>query len=258
MRRFYDDSLTMSNPYFRFKQFTVWHDRCAMKVGTDGTLLGAWAEVHGRMRMLDVGTGTALIALMLAQRNTEAHIDGIDLDADACLQAQENVRKSPFGTRIRIVHTPFQAFASTVTEPYDLIVSNPPYFRESLKCPESKRRLARHNDTLTLADLLHTGKALLAPNGRIALILPFAQRDDLLRTAENEALHTIRETRIIPVEGGSPKRLLAELSSLPVQAIIADELTLEDRMHQRTTAYRQLTQAFYLSENSMSEERSKD
>ena len=88
--------LTMSNPYFRFKQFTVWHDRCAMKVGTDGTLLGAWVNVHGRMRMLDVGTGTGLIALMLAQRNTEAQIDAIDPDADAYLQAQENIRQSPF------------------------------------------------------------------------------------------------------------------------------------------------------------------
>ena len=246
MRRFYDDSLTMSNPYFRFKQFTVWHDRCAMKVGTDGTLLGAWAEVHDRMRILDVGTGTGLIALMLAQRNLEARIDGIDLDADACLQAQENVRQSPFGTRIRIAHTPFQAFASTVTKPYDLIVSNPPYFKESMKCPEGKRRLARHDDTLTLTDLLHTGKSLLTPDGRIALILPFAQRDDLLRTAENEALHTIRETRVISVEGSSPKRLLIELSSIHTDTIITDELTLEDRMHQRTTAYRQLTQAFYL------------
>lgn len=217
-----------------------------MKVGTDGTLLGAWADVHDRMRILDVGTGTGLIALMLAQRNTEARIDGIDLDADACLQAQENRQQSPFGTRIRIVHTPFQAFASAVTEPYDLIVSNPPYFKESMKCPEGKRRLARHADTLTLADLLHTGKSLLTPNGRIALILPFAQREDLLRTAENEALHTIRETRVISIEGSSPKRLLVELSSLHTDTIITDDLTLEDRMHQRTATYRQLTQAFYL------------
>ncbi len=250
--------LTMSNPYFRFKQFTVWHDRCAMKVGTDGTLLGAWVNVHGRMRMLDVGTGTGLIALMLAQRNTEAQIDAIDPDADAYLQAQENIRQSPFRTRIRIVHTPFQAYALTVIKPYDLIVSNPPYFKGSMKCPERKRRLARHDDTLTLADLLHTGKALLAPHGRIALILPFAQRDDLINTAENEALHTIRETRVISVEGGSPKRLLIELSSLPAEAITADELILEDWMHRRTAAYRQLTQAFYLSENSISKEKSKD
>ncbi|WP_368389495.1 tRNA1(Val) (adenine(37)-N6)-methyltransferase [Tannerella sp.] len=236
----------MSNPYFRFKQFTVWHDRCAMKVGTDGTLLGAWANVHDRRRILDVGTGTGLIALMLAQRNLEARIDGIDLDADACLQAQENVRQSPFATRIRVVHAPLQSFASTVTEPYDLIVSNPPYFRESMKCPEGRRSLARHDDSLTLTDLLHTGKSLLAPDGRIALILPFAQRDDLLRTAKNEALHKVRETYVIPVEGAAPKRLLIELSSMPSPVSTTDELTLENRMHQRTIAYRQLTQVFYL------------
>ena len=118
--------LTMSNPYFRFKQFTVWHDRCAMKVGTDGTLLGAWVNVHGRMRMLDVGTGTGLIALMLAQRNTEAQIDAIDPDADAYLQAQENIRQSPFRTGIGFVHTPFPAYALIVIKPYDVSVSKPP------------------------------------------------------------------------------------------------------------------------------------
>lgn len=236
----------MSNPYFRFKQFTIRHDRCAMKVGTDGTLLGAWVETTKQRRILDIGTGTGLIALMLAQRCPEARIDGIDIDAEACLQALENVRQSPFGTRIRIVHSSFQAFASTVTNPYDLIVSNPPFFKDSLKCPEEKRRLARHDDSLPLNELLDTARSLLTHNGRLALILPFVQHEELLRRAEQANLHIIRRTDVIPLEGTSPKRLLVELSPLRLSDTTKDELILENRTHQRTKAYQKLTEDFYL------------
>ena len=118
---------TMSNPYFRFKQFTVRHDRCAMKVGTDGCLLGAWADVSGARRIADVGTGSGLVALMLAQRNTDARIDALDIDRDACLQAAENVSASPFAARIRVLRTDFRTYAATAPPAYDRIVSNPPY-----------------------------------------------------------------------------------------------------------------------------------
>ncbi len=236
----------MSNPYFRFKQFTVWHDRCAMKVGTDGTLLGAWAGVDKAHRILDVGTGTGLIALMLAQRNPEAHIDGIDIDADACLQALENVRQSPFSKRIHIINTDFDTFTQKTAKTYDLIVSNPPFFKDSLKCPAEKRRLARHNDNLPLYGLLVKGESLLHRDGRLSLILPYAHHDELMRTARQIGFHITRQTRIIPVKGATPKRLLVEFANAHTSVLKTDELILEDRTHQRTRAYQQLTQDFYL------------
>ena len=128
----------MSNPFFQFKQFTIRHDKCAMKVGTDGVLLGAWAGTESCSRILDVGTGTGLIALMLAQRS-KAVVDAIDIDADACLQAQENAESSLFAGRINVFHSDLVDFAQASTHLYDLIVSNPPYFVDSLKCPNLQR-----------------------------------------------------------------------------------------------------------------------
>ena len=235
----------MSNPYFRFKQFTVRHDRCAMKVGTDGCLLGAWADVSGARRIADVGTGSGLIALMLAQRNTDARIDAVDIDRDACLQAAENVAASPFASRIRILRCDFRTYAATAPPAYDRIVSNPPYFDESLKCPEAKRRTARHSDTLPIAELLSVAAALLTDGGRLALILPYAQRESVLRLAEARALHLVRETHVVPVEGASPKRLLAELARHP-SLCVPEKLTLETSAHDRTEAYRRLVRDFYL------------
>ena len=235
----------MSNPYFRFKQFTVRHDRCAMKVGTDGCLLGAWAGVSGARRIADVGTGSGLVALMLAQRNTDARIDALDIDRDACLQAAENVSASPFAARIRVLRTDFRTYAATAPPAYDLIVSNPPYFDESLKCPDAGRRMARHSDTLPMAELLSVAVALLTEDGRLALVLPYAQREGVLRQAEARALHLVRETHVVPVEGVLPKRWLAELARRP-SPCVPDVLTLETPDHRRTAAYAELMRAFYL------------
>ena len=131
----------MSNPFFQFKQFTIRHDKCAMKVGTDGVLLGAWAGTESCSRILDVGTGTGLIALMLTQRS-KAVVDAIDIDADACLQAQENAESSLFAGRINVFHSDLADFAQASTHLYGLIVSNPPYFVDSLKCPNPPHRYA--------------------------------------------------------------------------------------------------------------------
>jgi tRNA1Val (adenine37-N6)-methyltransferase len=236
----------MSNNYFQFKQFTVRQDRCAMKVGTDGTLLGAWVQVASCRNVLDVGTGTGLIALMIAQRNKEALIDGIDIDRDACTQASENVAASPFTGQIQIHHTSFQHFEPNNGLAYNLIVSNPPYFIQSLKCPEEKRRLARHNDELPLSGLFEKSRSLLTPDGRLALILPYQQQEELLRQADRHKFYCIRQTEVIPVEGVSPKRLLVELALQPPPSVETNRLILENKLHQRTAAYMELTGAFYL------------
>lgn len=235
----------MANPYFQFKKFTVWHDRCAMKVGTDGVLLGAWADASGATRILDVGTGTGLIALMLAQRS-DARIDAIDIDEAACGQAKDNIRNSPFAGRIEVTPLALAAYRQTFSLFYDLIVSNPPYFTDSLKCPDTKRTLARHTDTLPLRNLLRDSRALLTPQGRLALILPYDQREYLQICCGEEAFFVSRETAVRPTPGACPKRLLVELSLQPVANPLSTQLTIEVERHRYTPEFSELVQAFYL------------
>lgn len=236
----------MSNPYFQFKQFTIRHDKCAMKVGTDGVLLGAWADVARCNRILDIGTGTGLIALMLAQR-CNAHIDAIDIDTGACLQAEENAEASPFGGRIHVTHAALADFASACPYKYDLIVSNPPYFDDSLKCPDRQRSTARHTDTLPLKELLQDAHKLLAPAGRIALILPYDRKETLLESIRMEKLFLSKETSVTPVPGAQPKRMLIKLTAeLPAAPFQPDHLTIEVARHQYTDEYIRLTKDFYL------------
>ena len=161
----------MPNPYFRFKKFTVYHDRCAMKGGTDGVLLGAWVNVLGE-NVLDVGTGTGLISLMMAQRNDKVVIDAIDIDGDAVSQAKDNIYNSPFGNRIKCWNASLQEFSSKVEKRYDVIVSNPPFFVQSLKSPNKERSLARHTDSLPIEDLIGLSASLLSQTGRISFIYP--------------------------------------------------------------------------------------
>jgi tRNA1Val (adenine37-N6)-methyltransferase len=236
----------MSNNYFRFKQFTVYHDRCAMKVGTDGVLLGSWADVTTCSTALDIGTGTGLIALMLAQRNEHLSIDGIEIDPPASEQASANILNSPFSERIRIHHTSFSGFSKSSPRKYDLIISNPPYFMRSLKSISGNRQLARHNDQLPLSNLIAGSINLLTPEGRIALILPYKQCRELFSQANRHGLYCTRLTNVITIEGTSPKRILVELSRQQPSSTEYSLLILEDSQHRRTAAYTSLTSEFYL------------
>jgi tRNA1Val (adenine37-N6)-methyltransferase len=235
----------MANSFFKFKKFTVWHDKCAMKVGTDGVLLGAWTNINQSKTILDIGTGTGLIALMLAQRSM-ATIDAIDIDKEACLQAKENIALSPFNHRINIYNQPFNDFATNSNILYDLIVSNPPYFSNSLKCPEKKRNMARHNDSLLLTDLLNNSAKIVSPHGRIAIILPAEQEIELTNLCKTFSLYIIRKTYVLPIPNANPKRILVELSKdLPLQKNTSS-LTIEISRHQYTTEFCALTKEFYL------------
>ncbi|RHJ92484.1 tRNA1(Val) (adenine(37)-N6)-methyltransferase [Parabacteroides bouchesdurhonensis] len=235
----------MANPYFKFKKFTIWHDKCAMKVGTDGVLLGAWANVDGCVNMLDVGTGTGLIALMLAQRY-QANIDAIDIDMDACFQAKENIESSPFALQIDIHHISFLEYVTRTNKKYDLIVSNPPYFTDSLKCPDKKRTVARHTDSLVLSDLINGCCKLLSSGGRIALIVPFDKKEELTDIANSCQLYAIRTTHVIPVPEAAPKRLLVEYTNVPTPTCQENTLVIEEARHQYTPEFKALTKDYYL------------
>lgn len=177
----------MSNDFFSFRQFTIRQHACAMKVGTDGTLLGAWA--HGGKRILDVGTGTGLIALMMAQRFADAHVVGIDIDTDAVGQAQYNVEHSPFADRVDIVQADVDGWQGT----YDAIVCNPPFFENALVSPDAQRTMARHTDTLPYGVLMAAARRLLSDEGELSLIIPFDCKDRLESEAFLEGLFKHRE-----------------------------------------------------------------
>ena len=233
----------MANPFFTFKQFTIRHDRCAMKVGTDGVLLGAWTNVNHSRRILDIGTGTGLIALMLAQRCPQAYITAIDIDAEAVSQAQENVKSSPWADRVEVIR---QDICHYPTEQrFDTIVSNPPYFIDSLKCPDDQRNTARHNDTLDAERLLSSVTRLLSADGRFSIILPAEQTDMLIQTARIQGLYPSRQTAVITRPGLPPKRILMEFQKTG-KAFQTDELVIELERHVYSEGYIALTREFYL------------
>ncbi|WP_149244519.1 methyltransferase [Dyadobacter sp. 32] len=158
------------NPFFRFKQFTVKQDLCAMKVCTDACVLGAWADVSAAESILDIGTGTGLLALMIAQRNLTARIDAVELDDGAVDQAVENVGQSPFANRVQVVKSAIQAYQPEVR--YDCIVSNPPFFQSDLRSPKASKNIAHHAELLTFDDLLSAIGRLITPSGTFIILLP--------------------------------------------------------------------------------------
>jgi len=245
----------MPNPYFRFKQFTIFQDRCAMKVGTDGVLLGAWVNLQGVRRILDIGTGTGLIALMLAQRSLgqPAQIDAVELDADACAQAQENVRRppqggaqaSPWSTRIQVHLGSAQDYAATCPHRYDLLVSNPPFFTNVSKARSPSRTLARHSVALPQADLLQIAVQLLRENGRLAVIYPPESAQHFQEKAEAFGLACNRKLYVQPTPTRPIKRILLELSFTP-SPYQESSLTLETSHHLYTPEFVALIKDFYL------------
>lgn len=233
----------MATPYFTFKQFTIHHDRCAMKVGTDGVLLGAWTDLHSSSRILDIGTGTGLIALMLAQRNPEAFITAIDIDMEAVEQAHGNIQSSPWKNRVEVIQQDICTFIPNAL--FDTIVSNPPYFIDSLKCTDIQRNTARHTDTLDAEHLLSKVAELLTPNGRFSLILPADQTNDLLRLAAIHGLYPSRHTAVITRPGLAPKRILIEFRKKK-ETLQTNELVIELERHIYSEDYIALTKDFYL------------
>lgn len=233
----------MRNPYFQFKQFTVWHDKCAMKVGADGVLLGAWTPVLDAHRILDIGTGTGLVALMLAQRSRAA-ITALEIEPLAAAQAAENIARSPWQERVEVVVGDFNHYRPNTR--FDVIVSNPPYFVDSMKCPDSQRSVARHNNELTYTDLLQGVSALLAPNGAFTLVIPTDVADRVKEIAQAHCLYPSRQLDVITKPGGAPKRTLITFTFIQQECQL-EELLTEVARHQYSDAYVALTKEYYLN-----------
>ena len=237
----------MSIPSFAFKQFVVRQDKSAMKVGTDAVLLGSWTDTISSQRILDIGTGTGVIALMLAQRSY-AFIDAIDIDENCCEEARLNVRESKWSDRIHIHHLSFQSFADQVLEPYDLIVSNPPFFSDCSKASFIERTTARHTDLLSFEELAGGVSRLLSASGRFCLILPQKESELFRDVAAAHKLHLAKITRVRTTpEKATEKRVLMQFQRKP-KCFQEDSITIEEGgRHSYTDDYKKLTKEFYLA-----------
>ena len=236
----------MSNHYFKFKQFTIYQEKTAMKVGTDGILLGAWADVYDTQKCLDIGTGTGLISLILAQKS-KVFIDAIEIENEAFEQAKENISKSNFEKQIKVFFTDFQSFFKKNKTKYDVIISNPPYFKNSLKSNIQARKLARHNDTLSFEDILEGTSKLLNNNGIFYLILPYSEKDFFIKKAEFFKLFLQKATNVQAIKNKKYKRILLAFGKEKQTEIRENNIAIKDENNiNYTSEFKNLTKDLYL------------
>lgn len=233
----------MSNSWFRFKEFTINQEKSAFKVGTDGVLMGAYADTANSGCILDVGTGTGLIALMMAQR-CEAEIVAIEPDHDSFIQACENIEGSRWSDRIKVIETTFQNFNDA--RKFDLIVTNPPYFSDSVRNPDSRKAAARHDDMLSSDDILKNSCRLLSEHGKLQLIMPYPEGNVFIAEAAGYGLYCIDIMKIRPLPTSEVRRLILTFSREKVKP--AEKfLTIErGKRHDFTDEYKSLTGKYYL------------
>ncbi len=236
----------MPNPYFQFKKFTVMHDRCAMKVGTDGVLLGAWASPPQNGKILDIGTGSGIIALMLAQKSN-AGITGIDIDLQAVEQAKENVEQTPWRNRVRIEHSTFQKHVRISSEKYDMVITNPPYFVNSLNAQEINRTNARHQTELSMEGLFAGVKEILKPHGWFSMIYPVEKEPELLLLASVSSLYPCRIMYVQPTPQLPAKRMLINFCMKKVPLKYETLVIESGKRHNYTEQYKKLTRDYYLA-----------
>jgi len=248
---------------FRFKQFEIHQDKTAMKVGTDGVLLGAWCSLDDEPEsVLDIGSGTGLIALMLAQRSDAETIDAVELDSQAYEQTVENFERSDWGDRLFCYHSSFQEFSQEMAEEeeqYDLIISNPPFYTDRFETQDEARNKARFTSALSFEDLIAGVNQLLSPSGRFATIIPFKEEQTFVNLAKESNWFLSRVCRVKGTETSEVKRSLLEFCpstyfdsaqqpSLRVQKAetVEEELVIETSRHHYTQKYKELTRDFYL------------
>jgi tRNA1Val (adenine37-N6)-methyltransferase len=232
---------------FQFKRFSIQQDKCAMKVGTDGVLLGAWAPLeHNPYAILDIGAGTGLIALMLAQRSDAEQIDALEIVDDAYEQCVDNFEASPWGDRLFCYHAGLDEFMEEPEDEYDLIVSNPPFYTEDYTTGNEQRDTARFAESLPFEDLAEAASLLLSETGVLAIILPYKEEVHFIALAAAEELYPFKITRVKGTPETDIKRSLLAFSRQEVAGIEITELVIETARHQYTPKYTELTKDFYL------------
>lgn len=232
---------------FQFKQFSIKQDKTAMKVGTDGVLLGAWTPIsNDPFSVLDIGAGTGIIALMIAQRSNAEQIDALEIDEDAYEQAVENFEASPWGDRLFCFHAGLDEFIDEPEDEYDLIVSNPPFYAEDYKTENEQRDLARFQDAMPFEELVEAADLLLSENGIFALIIPFKEEEKFIALAKEAELYPLKITRVKGTPKSEIKRSLLAFSRNEISENETDELVIEIDRHVYTPEYIELTKDFYL------------
>ena len=232
---------------FSFKQFSLEQDRTAMKIGTDGVLLGAWTPIEKNpYSILDIGTGTGIIALMLAQRSTAEQIDALEIDEDAYEQATDNFENSPWNDRLFCFHAGLDEFVEDPEDEYDLIVSNPPFYSEDYKSSNEQRDLARFQDAMPFEDLIEAAALLLSENGIFSVIIPFKEEEKFIDLCAEVELFPLKVTRVKGIPTSEIKRSLLAFSRNETSNFPIDELIIAIARHIYTPEYIALTQDFYL------------
>jgi tRNA1Val (adenine37-N6)-methyltransferase len=235
----------MSKP-FQFKEFSIDQDRCAMKIGTDGVLLGAWTSVQDAYSILDIGAGTGILALMLAQRSDAEQIDALEIDEDAYEQCVENFENSSWADRLFCYHAALDEFVEEMEdEKYDLIISNPPFYTEDYKSGDTARNMARFAEALPFEELIKFASELLSDEGSFAVIIPYSEEEYFLKLSEQVNLFPNRITRVRGTESTPLKRSLLQLS-FTEKPFSSNELILEESRHQYTKDYQKMVAPFYL------------
>lgn len=232
---------------FTFKQFFVAHDRCEMKVGTDSILLGAWADVSDITgKILDIGSGSGLLALMLAQRTTDSvQIDAVELDDNAALQATDNFAQSPWAGRMALHHCALQSFTAQTPSRYDLIITNPPYYQPGVECRNASRGTARYTSELSHKTLLKHARTLASDKGKMAVVLPCDISVDFIQLAAREGWFLLQHTEVTEFANRAPHRALMLFGVEPASPQ-SDRLVIRDESNAYSDDFHELTKAFYL------------
>ena len=232
---------------FKFKQFSVEQNRTAMKIGTDGVLLGAWSPIpENCYSVLDIGTGTGIIALMIAQRSNAEQIDALEIDENAYEQATENFENSPWDDRLFCFHAGLDELIDEPEDEYDLIISNPPFYTENYKTEDEQRDLARFEDAMPFEMLIEAADLLLSENGIFSVIIPFKEEEHFLALAKEFELYPLKITGVKGTTTSEIKRSLLAFQRIAPTEIEIDELTIEIERHVYTEEYIALTKDFYL------------
>lgn len=233
----------MPNSYFKFKQFTIYQDKCAMKVSTDACILGAWAKVNARSRVLDIGAGTGLLSLMLAQRFPDIYIDAIEIDREAAAQATDNIAKSDWKSRIQLIEGDVKDYNAAK---YDHIICNPPFFSNSLLGPDGNRNTARHDLSLTQKDLIIAFDNLLVEEGVATVIFPATENGKWADLLERSGYYILEQLYVLPRVGSKYNRVISTCSRVE-KPLIDNTLAIKDLDNVYTPEFTHLMKPYYLN-----------